>query len=73
VVDAIVAQAEAMLADDVSANRAIGEHGSEAIIGAAAGNGQLRVLTHCNAGASAVTFVRTNDRGFLLTEAIPAF
>lgn len=58
VVDAYVTAAEQMLADDVSDNQAIGEHGSAWIEqNTVAGsrrktdpNQQLQVLTHCNTG-----------------------
>src|SRR5262249_12874231 len=45
--DAALAAAEALAADDVVRNRALGAHGSELIPHAA------RVLTHCNTGALA--------------------
>eukprot|EP00887_Chlorella_sp_A99_P002733 scaffold6.g2733.t1 len=59
VADAVVAVAEAMLADDAAANRAMGRHGAEALAAAAAAAGRgapgggLRVLTHCNTGSLA--------------------
>ena len=43
----LTAEAEAMFAEDVAANRRIGRHGAE-LLGA-----QATVLTHCNAGALA--------------------
>jgi len=51
----IIAECEAMLADDVAANRAIGAFGADALC-AAVGKGPgapLRVLTHCNTGSLA--------------------
>lgn len=58
VVDAVVVYAEAMMADDVAANRAIGAAGMDAMLAAAAAagrgaGGKLRVLTHCNTGSLA--------------------
>mmetsp|Transcript_55972 Transcript_55972/g.173765 ORF Transcript_55972/g.173765 Transcript_55972/m.173765 type:complete len:297 (-) Transcript_55972:56-946(-) len=54
---AYVAAAEKMLAEDVAANKAIGEHGAKAILAAmeAAGRGAAgaRVLTICNTGSLA--------------------
>ncbi|MHB1566962.1 MAG: S-methyl-5-thioribose-1-phosphate isomerase [Acidiferrobacter sp.] len=43
----LLAEAHAMLADDVAINRAMGRHGAELLADGA------RVLTHCNAGALA--------------------
>jgi methylthioribose-1-phosphate isomerase len=58
VIDEVVAKAESMLADDVAANKAMGEYGSEAILQAAKGAGsKLRVMTHCNAGMFAINRV----------------
>ena len=53
--DKIIAECEAMLADDVAANRAIGKFGADALcaaVGKPAGT-PLRVLTHCNTGSLA--------------------
>jgi methylthioribose-1-phosphate isomerase len=47
IADALLMQAHGMLAEDVRANRAMGDHGA-ALLPAAA-----QVLTHCNAGALA--------------------
>lgn len=44
---------EAMLAKDISDNKAIGTHGAEAILGSIQGDGPLRILTHCNTGSLA--------------------
>lgn len=44
---------EAMLAKDISDNKAIGKHGAEAIIGSIHGDSPLRILTHCNTGSLA--------------------
>ena len=44
---ALLAEAHAILQEDIAANRAMGKHGAELIPGGA------RILTHCNAGALA--------------------
>ncbi|HEX6469387.1 MAG TPA: S-methyl-5-thioribose-1-phosphate isomerase [Streptosporangiaceae bacterium] len=59
-VAAVLAEAHAVLEEDVAGNRAIGAHGADWLRGRlrAAGDGgprPLRVLTHCNAGALATT------------------
>jgi methylthioribose-1-phosphate isomerase len=43
----LLAEAEAILAEDLAANRALGDHGAELVAPGA------RILTHCNAGALA--------------------
>src|SRR2546427_6256352 len=43
----LIAEAQAILAEDIAMNRAIGKHGAAVI-----GDGQT-ILTHCNAGALA--------------------
>src|SRR3989449_10823874 len=43
----LAAEAEAILAEDVAANRALGDHGAALVPSSA------RILTHCNAGALA--------------------
>ncbi len=43
----LLAEAEAILAEDVAANRALGDHGARLVAPGA------RILTHCNAGALA--------------------
>jgi methylthioribose-1-phosphate isomerase len=44
-------EAQAIADEDVAMCRAIGEHGADLIVEAAAGNpGRVNVLTHCNAG-----------------------
>lgn len=49
--DAYVQAAEQMLVDDVSDNKAIGEHGADWILkNAAGGRDQVSILTHCNSG-----------------------
>jgi methylthioribose-1-phosphate isomerase len=49
--DAYVKAAEQMLVDDVSDNKAIGEHGADWILkNAAGGKDQVSILTHCNTG-----------------------
>lgn len=54
VVTAYIEEAEAMLEADVSANKAIGSFGAEAMIATAPGNpAQLKVLTICNTGSLA--------------------
>jgi methylthioribose-1-phosphate isomerase len=45
--DALLAEAHAIRAEDIAANRAIGDHGATLIADGA------RILTHCNAGALA--------------------
>ncbi|EFN58562.1 hypothetical protein CHLNCDRAFT_140697 [Chlorella variabilis] len=55
---AVVAACQAMMAEDVAANKAMGRHGADALLAAAqergrAGSGRLRVLTHCNTGSLA--------------------
>lgn len=51
-VDAVVAEAQALLDEDVRGNRAIGAFGAD-WIAARTPDRPLRVLTHCNAGALA--------------------
>lgn len=54
--DAICGEAEDMLASDMAANQAIGQYGAEHMMAncrAAAGDGKLGVLTHCNTGSLA--------------------
>ncbi|KAJ1480280.1 hypothetical protein T484DRAFT_1901404 [Baffinella frigidus] len=55
VLGAYMAEAEKMLAKDVSDNMAIGKAGGEAILAVAASKGrkQVKVLTHCNTGSLA--------------------
>ena len=50
--EAYVSAAEQMLIDDVSDNESIGKHGAEWIMNnaAAARNGPVSMLTHCNTG-----------------------
>ncbi|URN04929.1 S-methyl-5-thioribose-1-phosphate isomerase [Actinomadura madurae] len=50
--DAVAAEAQALLDEDVRGNRAIGAFGADWIL-ARAGDQSLRILTHCNAGALA--------------------
>lgn len=52
-VDAVVAEAQAIVAEDEAANRAIGRHGAEWVL--AHRPGPVRALTHCNTGALATT------------------
>ncbi|MFI6516827.1 S-methyl-5-thioribose-1-phosphate isomerase [Spirillospora sp. NPDC050679] len=52
-VDAVVAEAQALLEEDVRGNRAIGAHGADWILAHAGEGRRVRVLTHCNAGALA--------------------
>ncbi|WP_242907030.1 S-methyl-5-thioribose-1-phosphate isomerase [Actinomadura terrae] len=51
-VEAVVAEAQAILDEDVRGNRAIGAFGADWIL-SRLGDRPLRVLTHCNAGALA--------------------
>lgn len=58
VCEAVVSTSEQMLKEDVEMNRAMGKHGADALVAAAqargrAGNGKVRVLTHCNTGSLA--------------------
>ena len=55
ILDAFIGEAEQMLEDDVSDNKAIGRHGAAAIMAhlAASGRSQARMLTHCNTGSLA--------------------
>ncbi|XP_055680047.1 methylthioribose-1-phosphate isomerase [Lutzomyia longipalpis] len=48
-----LAATEAMLQKDISDNMAIGSHGAAAILSNVAGDGPIRVLTHCNTGSLA--------------------
>ncbi|MFD0683413.1 S-methyl-5-thioribose-1-phosphate isomerase [Actinomadura fibrosa] len=50
--EAVAAEAQALLEEDVRGNRAIGRHGADWILGRSPDR-PLRVLTHCNAGALA--------------------
>jgi methylthioribose-1-phosphate isomerase len=51
-VEAVLAEADRVVAEDLAANRAIGAHGADWIL-ARVERRPLRVLTHCNAGALA--------------------
>jgi len=58
VCEAVVVSSEAMLKEDVEANKAMGRHGADALVAACqirgrARDGRLRVLTHCNTGSLA--------------------
>jgi 5-methylthioribose kinase len=58
VCEAVVAAAEAMLKEDIQANRQMGKYGADALVSAAqargrARDGRVRVLTHCNTGSLA--------------------
>ena len=58
VTEAVIASAEALLREDVEANKEMGRHGAVALLAAAqargrATDGKLRVLTHCNTGSLA--------------------
>lgn len=57
VVDTVVKTCEAMLKEDVQANKAIGQHGLEGMLNALQARGQpkekLQILTHCNTGSLA--------------------
>ncbi|KXZ55583.1 hypothetical protein GPECTOR_2g1133 [Gonium pectorale] len=55
---AVIEAAEAFLADDIAANKAMGAYGADALLAAAKARGRgvggrLRVLTHCNTGSLA--------------------
>lgn len=50
---AVVESSEAMLEEDVAANRAMGKYGAQALLAASPGKKSLRVLTHCNTGSLA--------------------
>ncbi|KAB2344384.1 S-methyl-5-thioribose-1-phosphate isomerase [Actinomadura rudentiformis] len=51
-VEAVIAEAQALLDEDVRGNRAIGAFGADWLL-ERAGDRALRVITHCNAGALA--------------------
>ncbi|OPC84002.1 S-methyl-5-thioribose-1-phosphate isomerase [Embleya scabrispora] len=51
-VEAVLAEADAVVREDVEANRAIGRHGADWIL-SRVGRRPLRVLTHCNTGSLA--------------------
>lgn len=58
VTEAVLDAAEAMLQEDIAANRRMGQFGAKALMDAAqkrgrARNGSMRVLTHCNTGSLA--------------------
>jgi methylthioribose-1-phosphate isomerase len=53
-VEAVLAEADRAVAEDLAANRAIGAYGADWIL-ARVERRPLRVLTHCNAGALATT------------------
>lgn len=71
-VDAVVAEAEAVVREDVAANKAIGANGADWIL-ARVERRPLRVLTHCNTGSlatagwgTALGIIRElHDRGVL--------
>lgn len=50
VIDPVVNEAEAMLAEDVAINKAIGKFGRDAILAHATNGHHITVLTHCNTG-----------------------
>jgi methylthioribose-1-phosphate isomerase len=52
-VEAVIAEAQAVLAEDVRASRAMASHGADWIL--ARDDRPLRVLTHCNTGALAAS------------------
>ena len=52
-------EANAIAAEDVTTNRAIGEHGLRLIEGLAANARPVQILTHCNAGALATLALGT--------------
>jgi methylthioribose-1-phosphate isomerase len=58
-VDAVVASAEAMIEEDIEANRQMGKYGADALVAAVKArgklpaSGKLRVLTICNTGSLA--------------------
>lgn len=51
-VEAVLAEAEAVVREDVAANRAIGAHGADWVL-ARVSRRPVRVLTHCNTGSLA--------------------
>jgi len=53
IVDAYIAAAEKMLIDDVSDNKAIGDHGANWLIKHNPSLPKFKVLTHCNTGSLA--------------------
>merc|ERR1711907_46133 len=52
-VEAYVAEAEKMLANDIADNESIGRHGAELILSQDGVSSKARVLTHCNTGSLA--------------------
>ncbi|XP_059056744.1 methylthioribose-1-phosphate isomerase [Achroia grisella] len=48
-----ISSIESMLAKDIEDNKAIGNYGCEAILSNLEGDGQVRILTHCNTGSLA--------------------
>lgn len=44
---------ESMLSKDIEDNKAIGKYGCDAILKKLDGDGQVRILTHCNTGSLA--------------------
>jgi methylthioribose-1-phosphate isomerase len=54
VLQAYVAEAEKMLEDDITANKAMGKHGADHILALQSKDGShVRVITHCNTGSLA--------------------
>ncbi|XP_028172840.1 methylthioribose-1-phosphate isomerase [Ostrinia nubilalis] len=51
--DRFITSIESMLTKDIEDNKAIGKFGSEAILHRLEGDGQVRILTHCNTGSLA--------------------
>ncbi|XP_050670069.1 methylthioribose-1-phosphate isomerase [Leptidea sinapis] len=51
--EVFIASIENMLTRDIQDNKAIGQHGCDAILRNLEGDGQVRVLTHCNTGSLA--------------------
>lgn len=49
----IVAQLEAMMAEDIRVNKAIGAHGAASILASVTVDTRVKVLTHCNTGSLA--------------------
>jgi len=62
--DVIVKHLEAMLANDIADNLAIGEHGARDIAKKCGNKDKLRVLTHCNTGSLATAYHHLNTHNY---------
>jgi methylthioribose-1-phosphate isomerase len=55
VIDAFIFAAEAMLANDLADNKAIGKNGAEWLLNNVSAGEKVSVLTHCNTGSLATS------------------